>query len=567
VIDFYVQSEADASDRTYTGGLFGRHVNYLSRTLWRAWFELDWVGLEPARRDYLEYRLGTILTLNLRNKSLGSIPYYIWIGCRKDPTVAWFHHGAAAAQSPLWIRKGKQNDSNKLNLEGRRGQPDIPPKVLELALHNLSANLPLPAAFYQNQPWRVYYDDRLERYTQFRDEYIYSFTWEDSEVDQALLNIGPDDTVLAITSAGDNVLSYALHSPAKIHAVDLNPAQNHLLELKLAGYMALPYSDFWQLFGEGKHPDFRSLLTSRLSAHLSSRAFQYWLHHANVFNPAAGRGLYDTGGSRHALRAIRWASRLVGRRKAVKQLLEAPTLEKQRSIWIFKMRPALSSTLISHMLVQSEGFLWKALGVPKTQLAMIEEDYASSFEEPMFSSKRQRGNALYQYMMDTLEPVFTHCHVARENPYYFISLAGTYTPQCHPEYLAPQAHEKLSQRGALDKIRIHTDSLVDVLEESLSPGSLTVAVIMDSMDWFAPGDETAVKQVKALNRALAMNGRVLFRSAARVPWYVRLFEERGFVCEKRGDRQPGKWIDRVNMYASCWVGRKVADLEGGRAGG
>jgi S-adenosylmethionine:diacylglycerol 3-amino-3-carboxypropyl transferase len=33
-----------------------------------------------------------------------------------------------------------------------------------------------------------------------------------------LLNLGTEDVVLAITSAGDNILSYATKSPARIHA-------------------------------------------------------------------------------------------------------------------------------------------------------------------------------------------------------------------------------------------------------------------------------------------------------------------------------------------------------------
>lgn len=55
----------------------------------------------------------------------------------------------------------------------------------------------------------------------FKNECIYSFTWEDSRVDTRLLNIRPTDVVLAITSAGDNILSLALERPRCIHAVDL----------------------------------------------------------------------------------------------------------------------------------------------------------------------------------------------------------------------------------------------------------------------------------------------------------------------------------------------------------
>ena len=50
VVDFYVQSGVEAAGRNYIGGTLQRHVNWLGRTFWRAWFDLDRVGLEGARR-------------------------------------------------------------------------------------------------------------------------------------------------------------------------------------------------------------------------------------------------------------------------------------------------------------------------------------------------------------------------------------------------------------------------------------------------------------------------------------------------------------------------------------
>ena len=76
VVDFYVQSIVDISGRNYTGGTFNRHVTWLSRVFWRAWFDIDRVGLEGARRDYLEYRFGTCKSVDERNYLLGGIPYY-----------------------------------------------------------------------------------------------------------------------------------------------------------------------------------------------------------------------------------------------------------------------------------------------------------------------------------------------------------------------------------------------------------------------------------------------------------------------------------------------------------
>ncbi|KEY71135.1 hypothetical protein S7711_00957 [Stachybotrys chartarum IBT 7711] len=564
VVDFYVQNKVDFAFRNYTGGLINRHVNMVLRNFWRGWFDLDRVNLEPSRRDYLEYKFGTVLNLNARNRTLGSIPYYIWLGCQKKPfSPSSLPHeiieriDALATESP-YLYPANQGDALTRAIE--RSAPEIRSKAFLTAVQNLSANLPLPSFFYQNHHWRIYYDDQLKKHTQFNDEYIYAFTWEDSRVDARLLNLGPDDKVIAISSAGDNVLSYLTQSPARVHAVDLNPTQNHLLELKAASYTALEYEDFWKIFGDGKHPNFRHLLMTKLSPHLSSRAFQYWMNNIHVFQ-SSRYGLYDTGGSRYAIRVFRWISRIFGLRGSVRKLLEAKTLNEQREIWRQKIRPALLSKLLCNFVVSQESFLWAALGVPKNQLAMIEADHAESdvVKGPTPSAKNIRSHAIWHYMVNTLDPVAEETHLAVDNPYYYVCMEGKFSRKCHPEYLSPETHAKLSKPNALDGLRIHTDELQEVISR-ITPGTLTVAVIMDSMDWFDTGSQAAAVQITKLNRALAMGGRVLLRTSALNPWYIKVFEEHGFSTKRHGARTDGACIDRVNMYASCWICTKQENL-------
>lgn len=553
----------DFSFRNYTGGLINRHVNFFGRTFWRSWFDIDRVSLEPGRRDFLEYRFGTVLSMNSRNYALGAIPYYIWLGAHKKPLSSSLPHeivekvDALATESP-YLRP--ENRSNALSRAVERAAPEIRSKAFDAAIANLSSNLPLPSFFYQNHHYRIYYDDQLKKHTQFNDEYIYAFTWEDTRADEHILKLKSDDVVLAITSAGDNILSYALQGPARIHAVDLNPTQNHLLELKVAGYSSLAYEDFWKIFGEGKHPEFRSLLISKMSPHLSSRAFQYWLNNAHVFTTHNG-GLYDTGGSKHAIRIFRWISRVFGCRSAVRGLLAAKTLNEQREIWRSRIRPALLSRLVSRFVVSQESFLWTALGVPKNQLAIIEADHAVSdaVRGARPRAKNTRSHAVWEYMVNTLDPVVETTHIAADNPYYLVCLDGRFSPRCHPDYLSRAAHARLSRPGVLDGLRIHTDEIEEVIAR-VAPGTLTVAVVMDSMDWFDPGSGAAASQIAKLNRALRLGGRVMLRSAGLRPWYVAEFERCGFAAKRHGAREGGACIDRVNMYASCWVMTKRENL-------
>lgn len=112
VVDFYVQSIIELSGRTYTGGSFNRHVTWIGRVFWRAWFDADRVGLEGARRDYLEYRFGTIKTVDERNYLLGGIPYYSGFDtsrstARKSLTLPQY----LLALSAAWLAQVQRNQS------------------------------------------------------------------------------------------------------------------------------------------------------------------------------------------------------------------------------------------------------------------------------------------------------------------------------------------------------------------------------------------------------------------------------------------------------------------------
>lgn len=499
--DFYVQSSTNLSSKNYTGGILGRPVNWFSRQFWRIWFEFDRVNLDEGRRDFLEYSFGTVLSVNQRNVLLGGIPYYVWIGCPKAAAAAL--HGdaadaddaggnpdslatldAAAATSP--------NSSSPYLSPVHHGEVQqaaaaaanagtalqLRSKGFEAAILNLSVGLPLPSSFYQNSSHRIYYDERLAKHTRFNNSYIYAFAWEDARVDQRLLRLTADDAVLAITSGGDNLLSYLVDAaPHRIHAVDVNPAQNHLLELKLACFAApLPHADIWRLFGDGRHPHFRPLLLTQLSPHLSSHAFQFWLDRTHVFAPAArGGGLYETGQSGIALRATKWLFRAFGAAAHVRRMCAATTLNQQKEIWRDKVRPIILSRWLSAAVIANERFLWKALGVPAAQRNLILADYHERQKRGGGGSGGGSGNAMWEYVVNTLDPVVESSLLGSDNYFYLLCLLRHYTPQSHPAYLSPASYKKLTQPGAFAGVRIHTDEINEVLAR-LKPGSLTVAV-------------------------------------------------------------------------------------------
>ncbi|KAL9004320.1 MAG: hypothetical protein Q9188_002862 [Gyalolechia gomerana] len=600
-VDFYVQSIVETTGRNYIGGSFNRHVNWLSRVFWRAWFDCDRVSLEGARQsvtnprqDYLEYRFGTKKIIDQRNYLLGGIPYYIFLGC---------HYEKVSARAQALLETVDASCTESPPLAPARGHDLVLPllpeaaipletrsKAYQSAVVNLSSNLPLPSTFYQNHQARIHYDQRLNKHTQFNHDYLYAFTWEDPRIDQRLLQINDNDTILCLTSAGDNLLDYLVNAnPRRIHAVDLNPNQNHLLELKVAAFQALPYVDVWKLFGEGHHPYFQRLLLDNLSPHMSSQAFPFWLKHIGRFTSTS---FYDYGGSGHAIKLVRWLSWISGLKGAVRDLCNSKTRNEQREVWS-RIRPMILSRTLHWALAGTGWFLWKAAGVPASQRRMIVRDSSDLPNQAVSNDDRLldvTGEAMWSYVVNTLDPVARGTLLMEDNYHYLLVLTGRYTRRCHPTYLAPKAHTKLSQPKSFSGLRIHTDELNEVIQR-FAPAALTIAIvsssshhytilsptqlftssfpqlmpkphqIMDSMDWFDPTSTEATDQVRALNRALRSKGRVLLRSAGLRPWYVHVFENHGFSTHRIAARLPGSCVDRVNMYTSTWIMTKVGVFE------
>src|SRR5215510_4614633 len=105
---------------------------------------------------------------------------------------------------------------------------------------------------------------------------IYNTCWEDPRLDRAALDLGPGDRLVVITSAGCNALDYLLAGCGEVNAVDVNPIQNALLELKRAAVLGLDYDSFFELFGNGSSPRARQMYGDALRRHLSPLSKAYW---------------------------------------------------------------------------------------------------------------------------------------------------------------------------------------------------------------------------------------------------------------------------------------------------
>lgn len=320
---------------------------------------------------------------------------------------------------------------------------------------------------------------------------VYNTCWEDPRLDRQALELTSEDRVLVITSAGCNALDYALTGPAHVHAVDMNPRQNALLDLKMTCIRKLQYEDFFKLFGNGFHPQALRIYEKTLRSELNAWSRFYWDKSMKFFD-SPRRSFYYRGTSGTFARLIRYyIDRAAKLRPDIDRILAATSVDEQREIyerikerfWSKALRFALNRDATLSML-----------GVPKAQRQQIEKQYPGG---------------IISFIQDSMEAVFAKLPM-QDNYFWRVYITGSYTPQCCPEYLKPENFEAL-KAGKVDLITTHTDSVQGFLEKGEEP--ISRFILLDHMDWlsdhFFPLLES---EWQAILRRATPTARVLWRS-------------------------------------------------------
>jgi S-adenosylmethionine-diacylglycerol 3-amino-3-carboxypropyl transferase len=156
-----------------------------------------------------------------------------------------------------------------------------------------------------------------DTHADFRSIIRYAQCWEDADILMAGLDIKPGHVCLSIASAGDNSLSMLAYDPARVVAVDLNPAQLAALELRVAAYRTLEHPELLELIGS-RTSSRRASLYARCRGALSSDARRFWdARSADVERGIGAAGKFERYFEIFRRRVIP----LVHRRRTVQQLL------------------------------------------------------------------------------------------------------------------------------------------------------------------------------------------------------------------------------------------------------
>lgn len=380
-------------------------------------------------------------------------------------------------------------------------------------------------------------DERLFR-TLYSRSLVYNTCWEDPAVDRRALGLTREDVVLVITSAGCNALDYALLGPRRIHAVDANPRQNALLELKLAGVRALEFDDFFCLFGEGFHPDVEALYQRRLREQLSPFAREYWDRNHAWF--ASQRGSFYFHGL-SGLVACGFKAYLTVRpylASCIRALFGAGSLDEQREIYSQNVAPLMWGPGMRWAL--SRQLTLSLLGVPRPQRREIEAEHAGG---------------VAAYVRDSVEYVLCQLPLAT-NYFWRVYLNGRYTRSCCPEYLKPDNFARL-KAGLADRIEPHTTTVTEFLRGATEP--ISKFILLDHMDWMAShAPEALAEEWHEIFSHATPTARLIFRSAHRRPRYLEAVRIGGVSLMERlaFHEQTARELsreDRVHTYAGFHI--------------
>ncbi|HMQ70065.1 MAG TPA: DUF3419 family protein [Ignavibacteria bacterium] len=277
---------------------------------------------------------------------------------------------------------------------------------------------------------------------------LYSQCWEDPQIDREAFNIREDDVVFSITSGGCNLLAFLIDDPASVIALDLNPHQNHLLELKIAAFRSLSYYSLLEFIGVRKCNKRRELY-DMMKISLSKDAKIYWDNNPEQIE----HGIIHCGRYENYMKMLGNCVRFLTGSKTIRKFFETENMNERKKLfdtdWNSRRWKIFTKVFLSRRIM--------SLLFDKAFFKYLKKEF--SFGDH-FSEKTKR--ALTQL------PV-------RQNYFLRYILFGNFDESFLPPYLRKENFDIIKSR--LRRIKIVTDSCENYFrqlpDESISKFNFT----------------------------------------------------------------------------------------------
>ncbi|MEW5900184.1 MAG: DUF3419 family protein [Acidobacteriota bacterium] len=301
----------------------------------------------------------------------------------------------------------------------------------------------------------------------------YAQCWEDPDMLRRALAINPEDDVVSIASGGDNSFALLLDRPRSLVAVDSNPAQIFLVELKRKAIEKFSCDEFSGFLG-ARNSTSRLKLYSQVRPVLSRGARVYW--DGNL--AAIKRGLIHCGKFEKYFRLFRRGPLpLIHRRSKIHELLSLISLQEQKEFysrgWNSRRWQALFRVFFGK-------FLLGILGRDPSYFRYVSLDRVSE----VLLLRAKRGL--------TEVPI-------RSNYYVEYILTQAYSRlESSPPYICPSNFEKLKENiGRLRLVNAYLDDYLD----TLSPNSVSKFNLSDIFEYMSDWNvESTLQKTASISR-------------------------------------------------------------------
>jgi S-adenosylmethionine-diacylglycerol 3-amino-3-carboxypropyl transferase len=310
------------------------------------------------------------------------------------------------------------------------------------------------------------------------EEIRYSQVWEDINILREGLQINYSDTILSITSGGCNVLGLLLDNPDKIVAIDLNPSQIALLELKIACFRNLQYIDTLKFLGVIPS-DNRQSLYARLRKSLAEQDRVYWDKNKHLIE----KGVIHCGRLEHYFhKFINDILPDIVDPQLIKRLLNSKSMMQQRRLLDEIMTDNFNTAFKSYFGRES----MSEEGRDPAQFKYVDITDVGA------------------YFLDRFQTVCSTLTL-KDNFYIHYFLTGYYDIHSLPTYLNKGSYEIIRTR--LDRIEIREDNIETVLQGE--PQSFFSKVNCSDIFEYM-GEENSAKLFEILMSRVAQHGRIAY---------------------------------------------------------
>lgn len=327
----------------------------------------------------------------------------------------------------------------------------------------------------------------------------YSNCWEDSSALRKALKIKSGQRGISIASAGDNSLSLLLDDPSEIIAFDLNETQLFCVELKMAAFKTLSYSELLEFLGV-RESNSRLTMYQSVKKHMSAEATAYFDSNLSLIE----RGIIHVGKFEHYFQ-----------------------LFKKYVIPLFTSRKK-----INHFMQMDD---------PKEQARYYKDNFDNKRLHFLFGiyfgkemmGKLGRDKSFFKYVEDS-DNVAVRIKKRFElgvsnvpnnkNPYLSYILRNEFGEGALPEYLKQENFDIIRER--IDRITLFKGDLLSIPADKYDFFNLS-----DIFEYMS--DAQFEQNVNYISQIAAPNGRIAY-------WNMqgsKYVNDRGLTCQKELSEQ------------------------------